>query len=157
MTVSSDVASRIAGGFWTSELRHLIEAPFGYGKYLIFYSTFALAAAVRCRKKVFDRCISDGRWIQTGFVLSVVIGYVIAYAFYSPIVRGPRLVLALYLPTMYSIFWLLTQKEIAQQFVWPLGRFEVGLVHLHVIALAMLAFDIIFTLPEVIVTDFAGA
>lgn len=152
-----EIAARVAKGFWTSELRHLIQMPFGYGKYLIFYSLVALAVTVRWREKVFASCLAHGRWIQTGFVLSVIVGYVLAYAFYSPIVRGPRLVLALYLPAMFSIFWLLTRKEIAEQSLWSSGRFEVGLVHLHALALMMLAFDIVFTLPDVIVTTFAGA
>ena len=86
-----------------------------------------------------------------------MVGYVIAYAFYSPIVRGPRLVLALYLPAMFSIFWLLTRREVARRFAWPLGGFEARLAHVHGLALAMLAFDIVITFPKVIVTTFAGA
>jgi hypothetical protein len=154
---ADEIVSRIAGGIWTSELRHLIEMPFGYGKYLIFYSALALLAAARFRKEVSDVCFADGRWVQTGFVLSVVVGYVVAYAFYSPIVRGPRLVLALYLPAMFSIFYLLTRKEIASRHVCSVGSFAVGLRHLHALALAMLAFDIVFTLPRVITSTFAGA
>lgn len=154
---ADEIVARIALGLWISELRHLLYKPFGYGKYLIFYSMIALAVTVRWRDKVFASCLANGRWLQTGFVLSVICGYVLAYAFYAPIVRGPRLVLALYLPAMFSIFWLLTRKEVAAQPLWTNGRFEIGLVHVHVLALSVLAFDIVFTLPDVITTTFAGA
>lgn len=152
-----EIASRVASGFWTSELRHLVQQPFGYGKYLIFYSLVALVVVIRRREQVVRICIADGRWIQTGFALSVVLGYLVAYAFYSPIVRGPRLVLALYLPTMFSIFWLLSRRELAARPLWSNERFDLSLFHLHVLALAVLAFDVVFRLPAVIVTTFAGA
>ncbi|MBW1885348.1 MAG: hypothetical protein JRJ58_17575, partial [Deltaproteobacteria bacterium] len=134
----ADVASRLAAGFWTSELRHLLQKPFGYGKYLIFYSLIALTAAIRWREQVALVCIKDGRWIQTGFVLTVVLGYLIAYAFYSPIVRGPRLVLSLYLPTMFSIFWMLSRRELTGQPLWSNERFELRMIHVHVSALVVL-------------------
>lgn len=152
-----DIASRVVSGFWSSELRHLLQQPFGYGKYLIFYSLVALAVVIRWREQVVLICIADGRWIQTGFALSVVLGYVVAYAFYSPIARGPRLVLALYLPTMFSIFWLLSRSELAERPLWSNERFDLSLFHVHALALAVLAFDVVFRLPDVIVTAFAGA
>ena len=152
-----DIAARIAQGMWTSELRHLIEKPFGYGKYLIFYCVVALAVVVRAREKVVETCIANGRWVKTAFVMTVIAGYVVAYAFYSPIVRGPRLVLALYLPAMFSIFWLLTRKPIATISLWASETRELRLAHVHIAALAMLAIDLVFRMPTVIATAFAGA
>ncbi len=153
----ADIATRVTTGFWTSELRHLLERPFGYGKYLIFYSLIALAAAIRWRRQVAQICIKQDRWIQTGFVATVVLGYLVAFAFYSPIVRGPRLALSLFLPTMVSMFWLLTRRELVDRPLWSNERFELRLVHVHVAALVMLGFDIVFRLPHIIVTTFAGA
>ncbi len=136
--------------------------PFGYGKYLIFYSLLALVVAIRRREQVVASCIARGRWIQAGFALSVVVGYVLAYAFYSPIVRGPRLVLALYLPAMFSIFWLLSRAAVMERPLWSIEwgaarRIEISLAHAHILALTVLGFDIVFRLPDVIVTTFAGA
>ncbi len=153
----AETAQRIAEGVWVSELRHLVYMPFGYGKYLIFYCLIALVIAIRAREAFAQACLREGRWIRTAFVLCVVGGYVGAYAFYSPIVRGPRLVLALYLPTMFSLFWFLSREAIAKTPLWVGGRFEVGLFHVHLSALAVLVFDLVFRFPHVIVTDFAGA
>ncbi len=154
---TTDIASRVANGLWTSEFRHLVEKPFGYGKYLIFYFVVAIVVAVRSRARVRELCFADGRWIQTAFVASVVLGYMLAYAFYSPIVRGPRLILALYIPTMFSIFWLLSRKPIAEEPLWTSERHELRLDHVHIAALAMLGIDLVFRLPTVIITSFAGA
>jgi hypothetical protein len=152
-----EAAGRIAKGMWVSELRHLIYMPFGYGKYLIFYTLVAVAVAIRAREAFAEACLREGRWVRTAFVLCVVGGYVVAYAFYSPIVRGPRLVLALYLPAMFSLFWFLSRDAIARTPVWVQGRFELGLFHVHLAALVVLAFDLVVRFPSVIVTDFAGA
>lgn len=151
------IAQRIAAGMWTSEFRHLVEKPFGYGKYLIFYALIALAVVARTRERVVEACFANGRWIETAFVVSVVAGYMIAYAFYSPIVRGPRLILALYVPTMFSIFWLLSRKSIAEQPLWSSERYELRMNHVHAAALVSLAIDVVFRLPNVIITTFAGA
>ena len=153
----ADLAARIGQGLWTSEIRHLVEKPFGYGKYLIFYALVALAVVVRARERVVALCVDDGRWVQTAFALSVIGGYMVAYAFYSPIVRGPRLVLALYIPTMFSIFWLLTRKGLESLALWKGERFQLGLAHVHAATLIVLATDIVFRLPRVIVSYFAGA
>lgn len=154
---AGDVAARLANGFWTSELRHLIYMPFGYGKYLIFYALVAVAVAIRAREKVVAKILSDGRWLQAGFALTVIAGYLVAYAFYSPIVRGPRLALVLYIPAMFSIFWLLTRPGIAKMTLFRFGGRDVGLLHVHGLSLAVLATDLAFRLPSVIVTSFAGA
>ncbi|MCP5041855.1 MAG: hypothetical protein GY944_12570, partial [bacterium] len=152
-----DIAARLVSGLWTSEIRHLVYKPFGYGKYLIFYFLVALALTIRSWRAVVEVCFANGRWVETAFALSVIVGYVVAYAFYSPIVRGPRLVLALYLPTLFSIFWLLTRDGIAGLSVWEGRRFQLGLPHVHAAALVVLATDIVFRFPHVIVTAFAGA
>ncbi len=152
-----ETAQRVAKGMWVSELRHLIYMPFGYGKYLIFYGLVAIAVAVRAREAFVGTCLRDGRWVQTTFVACVVGGYVLAYAFYSPIVKGPRLVLALYLPTMFALFWFLSREAVARTPVWEGRRFRLGLWHVHLAALAVLGFDVVFRLPRVIVTEFAGA
>ena len=89
--------------------------------------------------------------------MTVVLGYSTAYAFYSPIVRGPRLVLSLYLPALFSIFWLLTRSELSSRPLWSFERFEIRLFHAHLFALAVLAYDVAFRLPHLIVTAPAGA
>lgn len=154
---ASEIATRTVNGIWTSEFRHLVEKPFGYGKYLIFYAVIALAVIARTRERIIELCIAHGRWVATAFVLSVIAGYMVAYGFYSPIVRGPRLILALYIPTLFSIFWLLTREAIVEQPLWSSTRYELRLIHVHVAVLVMLAFDMVFRLPNVITTTFAGA
>lgn len=152
-----EAGQRIAKGLWVSELRHLIFMPFGYGKFLIFYTLVALAVAIRAREAFADACLREGQWVRSLFVCCVVGGYMLAYAFYSPIVRGPRLILALYLPMMFVLFWLLSRDEIARTPIWEGKRFRLGLWHAHLASLAVLASDLIFRMPRVIVTDFAGA
>ena len=152
----ADMVMRIVRGVWTSELRHLTRS-FGYGRYLVLYSAlFGMLAWIR-RKAFYDACIANGLWVRTGFALAVVFGYLLTFAFYSPIVRGPRLVLALYLPTMFCLFWFLSRGGVRDKAIVRVGGFDVGVRHFHLAALSMLAFDVLVRMPNIITTDFAGA
>ena len=150
------MTERITRGIWISELRHL-GRNFGYGKYLILYSIVVAAVMLTTRRKLFELFVADRRWLQTGYAVTVVVGYLLAIAFYSPIVRGPRLVLALYLPTMYCYFWFLSRDSIRSAVLGSAFGFEFGPRHIHMTSLVILAYDVIIRLPGIIRSDFAGA
>ncbi len=153
---AAEITARIAKGLWTSELRHLGRS-FGYGKYLILYSAFFALMVIRHRDRFLELCIANRMWLRAGFAASIVFGYSLAYAFYSPIVAGPRLVLAIYLPTMFCYFWFVSRSGVRDAVVLELGPLELRPRHVHVTCLVLLVNDILIRMPTIIARDFAGS
>ena len=95
--------SQMARRIWDG-LRHLEERSrqsFGYHKYAVIYGVLALAVLVAERRKVLR--VARANLFLLLFVLSFFGCYLVLYAWYTPIGRGDRFILAQFMPFMVSL------------------------------------------------------
>ncbi len=94
-----DIAQRELHGIWVL-LRDRINS-YGYFKYAV--GAWALGVALAIRRRDVVRCyVARYRWVALYWLVALV-GYFLTYAWWVPISPAPRLVLALFLPYMWSM------------------------------------------------------
>jgi hypothetical protein len=93
-----DVAVRLVDGLrWTFGQG---VRTYGYWKYVLFYGVAVLAVLVARRRWALEQLREH--FFVVAFAVLYVGGYTLAYAWHVPIVAGNRLVLSLFLPSMYA-------------------------------------------------------
>jgi hypothetical protein len=146
-----DVAVRLDDG-----LRFLFGRAvrtYGYWKYVVFYGAVALIIlAMNWRWSV-------GMLRKHPFVvlfgLGYFVGYVLLYAWYVPIARGNRLVLALFLPFMFAVGAILYARARAER-TGDTGPFPRWFKAVHLVLIGGIALELYDILSHRIVTMYAG-
>ena len=101
-----DVVSRIEKG--TRFLFGEAVRTYGYWKYVVFYGAVAIVILAMNWRWTLEMIRRHAFVILFG--LGYFVGYALLYAWYVPIARGNRLVLALYLPFMFAVGCLLLAR-----------------------------------------------
>jgi hypothetical protein len=126
---------------------------YGYWKYVVFYFLAALIAVGSHWRWALDRL--RGHAFVIAFATSYLVGYGLLYAWYVPIAAGNRLVLALFLPFMYSAGRVLSEQASHER--ESTGRRYPWLFTLvHVAIIAGLALELHDILTDRIVTVYGG-
>lgn len=127
---------------------------YGYWKYVVFYGLAALLAAFLYRRKAFE--LIREHFFVIAFALAYLGGYTLLYAWYVPIAAGNRLLLALFLPYMFSAAWAL--RELGTE--GPAGagprRSSWLFTAAHVLLIAGVALELHDILTHRIVTVYGG-
>jgi hypothetical protein len=150
---AGEIADRVAAGFYVAEVRHLFR-PFGFGKYLALYFALCCMIALRAGRQLAEIIRREIPPASLGFAASCLVAYMLAYAFYAPIVRGPRLMLSMFLPTLFSFFWILSRPAVREAVLFRSAGCVVRVRDFHMGVLALLLREVLFKLPALMTSDF---
>jgi len=98
----SDVVERLGAGL--RRLWRLTSAGYGWDRYLGVYLLYAAVMAVVARRRAWR--LLRRYWLVLAFWAAFIGLYIVLYAWYVPIANGVRLILALFLPTVFVLSWL---------------------------------------------------
>lgn len=93
---------------------------YGYFKYVVIYTLFLLSL-VFARSRRGMEMISEYLFLVS-FCLSYFVAYLMLYGWYAPIVSGNRLILAQFIPFMFSLCFILGLRYFRGVCVWMGGR-----------------------------------
>ncbi len=125
---------------------------YGYWKYVLFYSAVAMVVlGLHWRWGV---GLLRRHPLVALFVVGYFVGYAVLYAWYVPIARGNRLVLALFLPFMFAVGWLLTARARAER--TDDGRWPRWHTAVHVLMIGGIALELYDILARRIVKVYGG-
>ena len=147
----NEIAGRVVNG-----LVAVVSRAAPYYLFLFPYLVLCVAVVRRWPEQSRQILLEDGRWIVSGFVASYGAVYLLLYAFYAPISRQPRLILALFLPVMLSLGYFLSRPEWRDA---PLAKFR-GMTlrprNAHYGLLAFLGLLILTAYPILILNVYTG-
>ena len=126
---------------------------YGYWKYVVFYG--AVLIVVLAMNWRWTIGMVQRHFFVVLFALGYIVGYVLLYAWYVPIARGNRLVLALFLPFMFavgSILWARARAERAGEGS-TLPRWFTAI---HLVLIGGIALELYDILARRVVTMYAG-
>ena len=119
----------------------------------MFYLLAALVTVASRRRWALDR-MREHAWV-IAYAVCYLLGYWLLYAWYVPIAAGNRLVLALFLPFMYSAGRILSEQ--AREERESTGRrYPLLFTVVHVAMIAGLAFELYDILTDRVVTVYGG-
>jgi len=98
-----------------------IFQSYGYAEFVLAYTIALALLFIQNRKQVFHLLRQTNPCVLL-FVFGYFLGYVILYAWYTPIATGLRFVLTLFLPAMLLIVWLLAYAQEHNLAMNVLGR-----------------------------------
>jgi hypothetical protein len=127
---------------------------YGYWKYVVFYGLAALLSALLYRRKAFE-LIREHSFV-IAFAVAYLGGYTLLYAWYVPIAAGNRLLLALFLPYMYSAAWALRELDTEGPVGARRRRRSWLFTAVHVLLIAGVALELHDILTHRIVTVYGG-
>lgn len=148
----SQIAARLVNGVTT--VVKTAWSSYGYLKYAAIYLLFALLFIAQHARRVRETLFRGRARAVSAFVITYFLGYVLLYSWYTPIADGNRLTLALFLPGLAAIGYLL--MRIAGRLPVRVADFRLTTAGLHRAVLAILCLDLIFYLPWAI-THVSGA
>jgi hypothetical protein len=107
---SLQIVARLAGGADATRkgiVKSSAYAPFGYSAFLLLYS--CSVGLLMCQNRGHFLCLFRAKTtaILLFFILSYFAAYLVLYAWYAPIASGNRFFLALFLPAMFLLVWVI--------------------------------------------------
>ncbi len=131
-----------------------VVQTYGYWKYVLFYGGCALLIlGLNWRWGV--GLIRQHPFVAL-FGLGFMAGYVLLFAWYIPIARGNRLVLALFLPFMFSAGWILRARAALERGEGDPPRWPAWYRAIHIVMIVGVALELHGILTDRLVTMYAG-
>ncbi len=117
-------------------------------RYVLLYAVFLLAMFARYRTALLPRWNEPGRYMPLVFAASVIGGYLVLFAFYAYISRGPRFALSLAALMLFTLIYLAEAGAVRRR-RW--GLISTRLV--HAIALLLILLSALIEVPHEMATE----
>ena len=151
---ASQIAGRTANGF-VRVMKKAKHQPAAAGL-LALYLVLILTISVRARSAMGRVLFDDDRWVVTGFITSHILGHLILYSFYAPIASGARLVMALFLPSLFCMIYLSTHRDLRETVLFRKGGRTIRPRNWHRGMLGVLGAVIVLVYPYWILHRYTG-
>jgi hypothetical protein len=141
---NKDILKRIAKGFY--KINQTAFYSYGYYKYFCIYLSICLFIVLKYYRRLFNFIRTNSDYLILFYFLSYFLGYYLLYAFYTPIASGPRLVLAQFLPAMFTMLYFLSKvnEELTSELK---TNGIITIKNVHIIVNCLLMIEIIFDMP----------
>jgi hypothetical protein len=150
---AQQIIGRIVNGLGV--LNSDCKSSYGYYKYVLIYFAFFLVEVILNFR--YNLKLAAQHPFILLFCLSYFVVYVLGYAWYMAIMVGNRLILAQFLPFMFSISYVICAQPSRYLPIQPKGVRLRLLDVLNVSVLLILVVDVYFILTERIVTMYGGS
>ena len=124
--------------------------------FLASYMLLSAAILISRRSEMRRVLIDNDRWITTAFLTSYFGAYLTLYAFYSPIANGPRLALALSLPSLFCMMYFASLSSLRETPLYQRGRFWLSPRRWHYGMLGVLSIVVVTLYPYWIQNKYTG-
>jgi hypothetical protein len=146
------IGARLADGYW--EMVTISYQRFWYMKYVALYVAFAGLLMVTCRRP-FARLVCE-HGALFAFMLLYGVAYLTAIAFYRPISGSTSRMLLAHLAPLLFVLSCFFVRPPFRDVQWRAAGIPVTPGHFHLLVLATIALDLVFTLPPRLMESFAG-
>jgi hypothetical protein len=128
---------------------------YGYAFFIIMYGAFAALLIFQNRGLLLSRLFNRANAVRLFFIFAYFTGYLLLYAWYTPIASGNRFILALFLPAMLLLIRILSLAQNHHASVQVFGSTIEARTFSSVILLMLLAY-IISVYPLRVSTMYGG-
>ena len=149
-TLQQIIGRFVDGG---QRVRHSVEHSYGYFKYIVVYFCLLIIAFLCSWRRACQAVMSNP--ILCLFLALYFAGYILLYFWYAPIVSGNRLILAQFIPFMFTVSYGLHTLLISSR-LKARGHSVYSLVIINLAILPIVISDIYLVLTERVVTMYGG-
>jgi hypothetical protein len=149
-TLQQIIGRFVDGG---KRVRNSVVHSYGYFKYIVVYLCLLIIALLRSWRRARQAVMSNP--FLCLFLAIYFAGYILLYFWYAPIVEGNRLILAQFIPFMFTVSYGLHTLLISSR-LKARGHSVDSLVISNLAILPIVIADIYFVLTERVVTMYGG-
>ena len=149
---TQQIASRVAKG-----LREMVTVSYSrlwYFKYVSMYLLFALALMVSCWSQFIDAVTAHAA--LSVFLAFHAVAYLLAMAFYQPISGTTLRMLLAHLGPLLFILSCFFSRPPFRDRTWTIAGVSLTPLHFQLLVGATVGFDLVFSLRQRLMADFAG-
>jgi hypothetical protein len=148
----SQILVRLAHGFITITTNAMVGL--GYAQYFCIYLFIGVLAIIK-RYEAFDEYLKrDNNLAVAISLVSYFLLYFLLYIFGAAIFKGPRHLLAQYLPALFILFYFLTRFGFS--YYSQKIKCQITMREIHIVVFWLLVLDLMFHLPYKLYVVFAG-
>ena len=134
-------------------VRNSVKHSYGYFKYIGIYLCLLIIASLRSWRRA-RKAVMSNPFLYL-FLAIYFAGYILLYFWYAPIISGNRLILAQFIPFMFTVSYGLQTLLISSR-LKARGQSVYSLVIINLAILPIVITDIYFVLTERVATIYGG-